>query len=149
VWPSRGSGAGRREFRRLLLSSLAASAQREVEERRRRGQKLRARKALRRLEELERQLEQLESGSPVLPAPWYARPGAKGAVSAVWLATLVALVLAVAARGTAGVLVGILDVAMLLATLVWFSVAVAGREAGKGVAAPPSNGGSLTETTDR
>jgi len=143
VGPQRQSGSGRREFGRVVLSSLAATARAELDERRARGQRLRARRAMRRLEELEHQLALLDRGLPVLPAPWYARRSGLGAVVALWLASLAALVAAVGVWGPTGVVVGIADVAMLLATLAWFCVAVARRRS------PPPEEGSPTAEEGR
>lgn len=127
MWPYRHSGSGRREFRRVVLTSLVKSAQVELEERRKRGQRLRARRALRRLEELEQQLAQLEALGAPLPRPWYVAASAEIGTAVAGLIALVVLALLVAARGAEGVLVGALDVLMLLATVIWFFVAVARR----------------------
>jgi hypothetical protein len=127
MWPYRHSGAGRREFRRVVLTSLVKSARGELDERRRRGQRLRAHRALRRLEELEQQLAQLEELGTPLPKPWYLTAGAEMATAAACLVALAALAAAVAANGTEGVLVGVLDVVMLVATVGWFLIAVARR----------------------
>jgi hypothetical protein len=125
LWPYRHSGSGRREFRRVVLTSLLKSAQAELEERRTRGQHLRARRTLRRLEELEQQLAQLEALGAPLPRPWYAAASAEAATAVAGVVALAVLALLVAARGSEGVLVGAVDVLMLLATVTWFSVAVA------------------------
>jgi hypothetical protein len=141
VWPYRHSGAGRREFRRLVLVSLAKSAREELERRRVRGQRLRARRALRRLEELERTLEQLELYGAPLPRPWHATRGATVATAAACVVALGGLAAGLAAYGPRGVVVGVADVAMLVATVVWFWVAV-GRRATAPPPRPPSNEGS-------
>jgi hypothetical protein len=49
------------------------------------------------------------------------------ATAAACLVALAALAAAVAANGTEGVLVGVLDVVMLVATVGWFLIAVARR----------------------
>lgn len=134
----RQTGSGRREFGRLVLSSLAATARAELDERRARGQRLRARRTLHRLEELERQLERLDRGLPPLRAPWYARGGILAVVVTVWLGSLAALLAAVAVNGPSGVVVSVADAVMLLTTLAWFCVAVARRRP------PPPDEGSLT-----
>ena len=132
----RETGGGRREFGRLFIASLAASARADLDERLARGQRLRARRALRRLEELEAALDRLERGEAPLRPPWYARRGAFSAASAVWVATLAVLALAVATHGPSGFVVGALDVVMIVATLAWFCTAVARRRPA------PSNEGS-------
>jgi hypothetical protein len=48
----------------------------------------------------------------------------------------------VVAHGPSGVAVGVADSAMLLATLVWFGVAVARKAPREGAASPPPNEGS-------
>lgn len=141
MWPYRHSGAGRREFRRLVLESLAKTARAEAERRRERGQHVRARSALRRLEELEEALDQLERFGHPLPRPWWARRGAEAAAALALLAALGGLAASLIAYGPTGAVVGVADTAMLLATLAWFGVAV-GRRGAKARGAPPSNEGS-------
>jgi hypothetical protein len=131
----REAGSGRREFGRIVIASLADSVRAQVEEHQARGRRLRARRAERRLAELERQLDLLDRGLPVLPTVWWARRGALAVIAALWLASVGALIAAVAARGPSGALVGTTDVLMLLATLLWFSVAVARRRR-----SPPDEG---------
>jgi Flp pilus assembly protein TadB len=145
VEPHTRSGSGRREFGRVVLTSLVAGVRAELEERRARGQRLRARRSLHRLQELERALDRLERGLPALPPPWYARPGALGAASALWAATLCALIAAVVANGPSGLLVGAADVVMLVATLAWFCIAVARRGRREADGRRPPNGGSSTD----
>jgi hypothetical protein len=60
----------------------------------------------------------------------------------VLLATIGALVSALVAHGPSGIVVGVADSAMLLATLVWFGVAVARKAPREGAASPPPNEGS-------
>ena len=148
MWPYRHSGAGRREFRRVVLTSLVKSARGDLDERRRRGQHLRARRALRRLEELEQQLAQLEELGTPLPKPWYLNAGAEAATGAACLVALASLAAAVAANGTEGVVVGILDVVMLIATVGWFLIAVARRGVGV-VPGRPSFEGSTDPAASR
>lgn len=136
------SGGGRRVLGRVVLVSLADRARAELDERRARGQRLRAHRALRRLEELERALERFDRGDPPLQTPWYLRRGALAVAAVVLLATVGALVSAVVAHGPSGVVVGVADSAMLLATLVWFGVAVARKAPREGAASPPPNEGS-------
>jgi hypothetical protein len=131
------AGAGRREFGRVVLTSLTERARAEVEERRARGQRLRTRRALRRLAELERALADLEQGLPPRLSPWYARPGAFALVNLLFIGTLGALAAAVVLNGPSGAVVGVFDIAMLIAALVWFTACVLRRGG-----SPPSNGGS-------
>ncbi|HEY0416896.1 MAG TPA: hypothetical protein VGC78_10950 [Gaiellaceae bacterium] len=127
MWPYRRAGSGRREFGRLVLTSLVKTARAELDARRDRGQRLRARRALRRLEELERALAELEElGSP-LPRPWYDSAGVEAAAGAVSLGALALVAAVVAAHGPKGIVVGVLDLVMLAATVAWFAVAVARR----------------------
>lgn len=136
------SGGGRRALGRVVLVSLAERTRAELDERRARGQRLRAQRTLHRLEELERALDRFDRGLAPLPTPWYLRFGAYVAALAVLLAAVVAVVFLVAIRGPEGVLVAVLDVAMLVATVVWFSIAVARRTPREGVARPHPNEGS-------
>jgi hypothetical protein len=136
------SGGGRRALGRVILVSLAERARAELDERRARGQRLRAHRALRRLEELERALDRFDRGAPPLPTPWYRRRGALAVAVAVLVAAAGALVSAVAVDGPSGAIVGVADGAMLLATLVWFVVAVARRPPREGALGPPPNEGS-------
>ncbi|MGZ4333199.1 MAG: hypothetical protein ACXVRJ_02855 [Gaiellaceae bacterium] len=147
--PHRQAGSGRREFGRVALSSLAANARAEVVAHKARGQRLRALRALRRLEELERALDELERGVSSLSAPWYTTWGALAVTGVVWLASLAALGVAVAARGPSGVLVGAADVVMLVATVAWFMVAVTRRSRRAGGEPPPPNEGSSPAEADR
>jgi hypothetical protein len=136
------SGGGRRALGRVVLVSLAERTRVELDERRARGQRLRAQRSLRRLEELERALDRFDRGLAPLPTPWYLRWGAYGAAIVALLATVGALIGLVAAHGPAGTLVGVADVAMLAATLVWFSIAIARRAPREGVAGCHPNEGS-------
>jgi hypothetical protein len=143
------SGGGRRALGRVILVSLAERTRVELDDRRARGQRLRAQRALRRLEELERALDRFDRGLAPLPTPWYLRWGAYGAAIVALLATVGALVSLVAVHGPTGVLVGIADVAMLVATLVWFAIAVARRAPRDGVAGRHPNEGSSGEDAGR
>lgn len=140
--PQRQAGSGRREVGRLILASLAASARAELDERRRQGQRLRARRALRRLEELERALDRLERGVPALPPPWYARRGVLATVLLAWAAGVGVLVAALVVHGPSGVVVAAADVVMLVATLAWFCIKVARRP-------PPPEEGSASPRESR
>jgi len=143
------SGGGRRALGRVVLVSLAERTRAELDERRARGQRLRAQRTLHRLEELERALDRFDRGLAPLPTPWYRRSGAYAAALAALLAAVVALGLLVAIRGPEGVLVAVLDVAMLVATVVWFSIAVARRTPREGVARPHPNEGSSGQVEGR
>ena len=143
------SGGGRRALGRVVLVSLAERTRSELDERRARGQRLRAQRTLHRLEELERALDRFDRGLAPLPTPWYLRFGAYVAALAVLLAAVVAVVFLVAIRGPEGVLVAVLDVAMLVATVVWFSIAVARRTPREGVARPHPNEGSSGQVEGR
>jgi DNA-binding IclR family transcriptional regulator len=136
------SGGGRRALGRVVLVSLAERARRELHERQARGQRLRAQRTLHRLQELERALDRFDRGLAPLPTPWYLGWSAYAAAIAALLAALGALVLVVTFRGPTGVLVGMLDAAMLLATLAWFSIAMARRAPRERVTVPPPNEGS-------
>lgn len=142
MWPYRHAGSGRREFGRLVLASLAESARAELETHRTRGRRLRARRAERRLAELEEALERLESGELPRRHAWYARPGAEGMTATAVLVSLAVLAATVALRGPKGVLVGVLDVVMLLATVAWFAVALGRRTRPRRVPRPPNEGSS-------
>jgi hypothetical protein len=135
------SGGGRRALGRVVLVSLAERARSELDERRARGQRLRARRALRRLEELERALDRFDRGVPPLPTPWYLRRGAPAGAGVVLAVAVGALAAALVVDGPSGAVVGVVDVAMLLATLVWFRVAVARRNPREGAGKPPPNEG--------
>jgi hypothetical protein len=143
------SGGGRRALGRVVLVSLAERARTELDERQARGQRLRARRALRRLEELEQALDRFDRGIPPLPQPWYLRRGALVAAAVVLVLAAAALATAVAVHGPSGMLVGLADAAMLLATLVWFSIAVSRRRPRKGAAGPPPNEGSSARSAGR
>ena len=145
----RRSGGGRRALGRVVLVSLAERTRAELGERQARGQRLRAQRTLRRLEELERALDRFDRGLAPLPTPWYLRWGVYAAAIVALLASLGALISLVAIHGPAGVLVGIADIGMLLATLVWFSVSVARRTPREGVARPHPNEGSSGEGAGR
>jgi hypothetical protein len=136
------SGGGRRALGRVVLVSLAERTRAELDERRARGQRLRAQRTLRRLEELERALDRFDRGLAPLPTPWYRRFGVYAAALVALLAAAGALLALTAINGPSGLIVAAVDVAMLAATLVWFSVAVARRAPRVGEAGRPSNEGS-------
>jgi hypothetical protein len=143
------SGGGRRALGRVVLVSLAERTRAELLERRARGQRLRAQRTLRRLEELERALDRFDRGLAPMPTPWYLRLGAYTAAVAGLLALLGALTFLVAIHGPNGVLVGIVDVAMLVATVVWFGIAMARRTPREGAVRPHPNEGSPGEGEGR
>jgi hypothetical protein len=145
----RRSGGGRRALGRVILVSLAERTRVELDERRARGQRLRAQRALRRLEELERALDRFDRGLAPLPTPWYLRWGAYGAAIVALLAAVGALVSLVALHGPTGLLVGIADISMLVATLVWFTIAIARRAPRDGVSGRHPNEGSSGEDAGR
>jgi hypothetical protein len=136
------SGGGRRALGRVVLVSLAERTRVELDERRARGQRMRAQRALRRLEELERALDRFDRGLAPLPTPWYVRWGAFAGASAAFVVCGAALAFLVVVHGPNGVLVGIADVAMLVATVVWFAIAIARRAPREGVTGPHPNEGS-------
>jgi hypothetical protein len=143
------SGGGRRALGRVILVSLAERTRVELDERRARGQRLRAQRALRRLEELERALDRFDRGLAPLPTPWYLRWGAYGAAIVALLAAVGALVSLVAVHGPTGLLVGIADISMLVATLVWFTIAIARRAPRDAVSGRHPNEGSSGEDAGR
>ena len=143
------SGGGRRALGRVVLVSLAERTRVELDERRARGQRLRAQRSLRRLQELERALDRFDRGLAPMPTPWYLRWGAYGAAIAALLATVGALVSLVAVHGPTGALVGVADVAMLVAALLWFVIAIARRAPREGVDARHPNEGSSGEDAGR
>jgi hypothetical protein len=77
-----------------------------------------------------------------LPRPWYLGWGAYAAAIGALVAILAGLACLVVIHGPDGVLVGVVDVAMLVATIVWFSIAIARRAPREGVPVRPPNEGS-------
>jgi hypothetical protein len=136
------SGGGRRALGRVVLVSLAERTRSELDERRARGQRLRAKRSLRRLEELERALDRFDRGLAPVPTPRYRRWGVYAAALVAVLVAVGALLALTAINGPEGVIVACVDVAMLGATLVWFSVAVARRAPRDGVTGRHPNEGS-------
>jgi hypothetical protein len=136
------SGGGRRALGRVVLVSLAERTRIELDERRARGQRLRAQRTLRRLEELERALERFDRGLAPLPTPWYLRWGAYAAALVALVTAAGTLIALTAIHGASGVVVACADIAMLVATLVWFSVAVVRRAPREGVSGRHPNEGS-------
>lgn len=143
------SGGGRRALGRVVLVSLADRTRAELEERRARGQRLRAQRALRRLEELELALDRFDRGLAPLPRPWYLGWGAYAGAILLLAAATGLLACSVTMNGASGLLVGIADGAMLVATLVWFSLAVARRTPTARVAGRPPNEGSAAPDEGR
>ena len=123
---SRHGPSGRAEFRRLLLDSQIASVASELELRRSRRQRLRARSAARRLDDLRRERRALDADA-FTPQPWrWPRTTAAGvAVTVLWLLGAALLALEIVAHGVHTPLTIAGDVAMLLVSLLWFLLAVA------------------------
>jgi hypothetical protein len=115
---------GRVEFKRLLLESLISSTAAEVEQRRTRRQRLRARRAERRLAELQRLDQALAHGSTARLA-WFRRPGAGYVVGTVWVVGVVLLAAEIVMNGLHTRVTAVGDVVMLVVSLVWFLVTVA------------------------
>jgi membrane-bound ClpP family serine protease len=115
----------RREFRRTLLRSLIGSAEAEVELRRSRRQRLRTRRAERRLGELRRQLSALDDGLRPERSRWARSPVLGRVVSILWVAGAVLLGAEIAAEGVHSTEVVVGDVVMLALSLAWFLLAVA------------------------
>jgi hypothetical protein len=136
------SGGGRRALGRVVLVSLAERTRAEIDDRRARGQRLRAQRALHRLEELERALDRFDRGLAPLPTPWYLRWGAFAASIGALVVAVGALVSLVVVHGPKGLLVGVADIAMLVATLAWFTIAIARRAPREGGTGRHPNEGS-------
>ena len=118
--------AGRAQFRRTVLQSLIGSAEAEVELRRSRRQRLRARRAERRLGELRRELSSLDGGYRTSAGGRWRRSAALGrAVGTLWLLGAVLLGFEIAVDGVHSTTVIVGDVAMLVLSVVWFLLAVA------------------------
>ena len=143
------SGGGRRALGRVVLVSLAERARVELDERRARGQRLRAQRALRRLEELERALDRFDRGLAPIPTPWYLRWGAYAAALVALFVAAGALLALTAIRGPSGMILACVDIAMLVATLVWFAVAIARRAPREGAAGHHPNEGSSEQVEGR
>jgi hypothetical protein len=143
------SGGGRRALGRVVLVSLAERTRAELDERRARGQRLRAQRTLRRLQELERALDRFDQGLAPLPTPWYLGWGVYAAALAALLTTAGALLALAAIRGPSGVILACVDIAMLVATLVWFSVAIARRAPRDGGSGHHPNEGSSGQVGGR
>jgi hypothetical protein len=122
---SRHGPAGRAEFRRVLLDSLIDSATADLEHRRSRNQRLRARSAERRLEELRRELRALESGDFSRRSwEWFRSAPAGYVVTVAWLIGATLLGVEVVVHGVHTHLTVAGDVAMLVLSLLWFVLAV-------------------------
>ena len=143
------SGGGRRALGRVVLVSLAERTRAELDDRRARGQRLRAQRALHRLEELERALDRFDRGLAPLPTPWYLRWGAFAAALAGLIVAVGALASLVVVHGPRGLLVGVADIAMLVATLVWFTIAIARRAPREGGSGGHPNEGSSGQDAGR
>jgi hypothetical protein len=118
--------AGRAEFRRTILQSLIGTTEAEVELRRSRRQRLRARRAQRRLDDLREQLSALEHGYRRPVQHRWRRSAALGrAVGALWLVGAALLGLEVVVDGVHSTTVVVGDAAMLVLSVVWFLLAVA------------------------
>ena len=123
---SRHGPAGRAEFRRLLLDSLIASATSELELRRSRHQRLRARSAERRLGQLQRDRRALDADRLTRRSRGWLRAAATGyVVTALWIVGAVLLGAQIASRGVQTRLTIAGDVGMLVLSLLWFLLAVA------------------------
>jgi hypothetical protein len=123
---SRHGPTGRAEFRRIVLDSLIASAASELEIRRSRRQRLRARAAERRLTELLYERRALEDDRFV-PRPWkWVRASSTGyVVTVAWLVGAVLLGAQIAVHGVHSRLTIAGDIGMLALSLLWFLLAVA------------------------
>jgi hypothetical protein len=122
---SRHGPAGRAEFRRVLLDSLIDSATSDLELRRSRKQRLRARSAERRLEDLRRERRALESGDLSRHSwQWIRSPAAGYVVTAGWLVGATLLGAHVVVDGVHTHLTVVGDITMLVLSLLWFVLAV-------------------------
>ena len=118
--------SGRTEFRRTILRSLIGTAEAEVELRRSRRQRIRARRAERRLDDLHRQLSALEPGYPRSTGNRWFRSATAGRIASVlWLAGAGLLAFEIAGDGVHSTKVIVGDAVMLVLSLVWFLLAVA------------------------
>ena len=123
---SRHGPTGRAEFKRVLLDSLIASAASELELRRSRHQRLRARSARRRLEDLTRERRELDADRFRRRAWSWPRAAATGyLVTGLWLAGATLLGVQIAFHGVHSPATIAGDVAMLALSLLWFLLAVA------------------------
>jgi len=117
--------SGRTEFRRTILQSLIGSAEAEVELRRSRRQRLRARRAERRLHDLHRQLSELEDGYRSSGRRWFRSAAAGHAASVLWLLGAALLAFEIVMNGVHSTRVIVGDALMLVLSLAWFLLAVA------------------------
>ncbi len=118
--------SGRAEFRRTILRSLIGTAEAEVELRRARRQRIRARRAERRLDELQRRLFALEGGHPKsVRSRWFRSPAAGRVVSVLWLVGAGLLASEIVVHGVHSTKVIVGDALMLVLSLAWFLLAVA------------------------
>lgn len=123
---SRHGPTGRAEFRRIVLDSLIASAASELEVRRSRRQRLRARSAERRLAELLYERRVLD-GDRYVPRPWkWVRAATTGyAVTIAWFVGAGLLGAQIVLHGVHSRLTIAGDIGMLALSLLWFLLAVA------------------------
>jgi len=118
--------AGRAQFRRTILQSLIGTAEDEVELRRSRRQRLRARRAERRLDELRRRLNALDDVyRPPARYRWRRSAALGRAVGLLWLVGAVLLGSEIAVDGVHSTAVIVGDAAMLVLSVVWCLLAVA------------------------
>lgn len=123
---SRHGPAGRYEFRRLLLDSRIAATASELELRRSQHQRLRARSAERRLDELRRQRLELDADRFTRRSRRWYRGAAVGAiVTGAWLVGAALLGVQISRHGVHTRLTVAGDLAMLVLSLLWFLLAVA------------------------
>ena len=123
---SRYGPAGRAAFRRVLLDSLIASAASELELRSSHQNRLRARSARRRLDELMRERRELDADRFVR-RPWaWPRAATTGyVVTSLWLVGATLLGIQLATHGVHADMTIAGEIAMLALSLLWFLLAVA------------------------
>jgi hypothetical protein len=111
----------RREFRRICLSSLAATAEAELRERHRTKHLLRSRRPERRLEERRRLLAELDAPTPVgSGAVERLSPWLSSAVASLLVVSVATLAANVGVNGVGTRATGFADGAMLVLALLWF-----------------------------
>ena len=123
---SRHGPSGRAEFRRVLLDAQIAQATSELELRRSRRQRLRARSTARRLDELRRERRELDADRFTRTSWRWPRSVFVGVVAtAVWLVGAALLALQIVVHGVSTRVTVAGDLAMLVLSLAWFLLAVA------------------------